>query len=178
MLFQAMRGTYMSQVIISILLFSCQEKGINVPGQSTEGDGSSSNSIECPGEWSTDEDGIWYDPATCVAWSPLSPAITWHETVSASEARDGGCDQFCDQDTEQDYCANLDLGRLSWKTPSIDQLKDLTTRQPPFENTDYDLWSKSSDPVDELAWTANIEQSGMEISFYKTSEAYARCIAE
>lgn len=172
----------MSQVIISILLFSCQEKGINVPGgtnsQSPEDDHSSSNSMECPDGWTNNEEGIWYDPVACVAWSSLSPAVTWHEAVSSSEAQDGGCDQFCDLDTEKDYCADLDLGMMDWKTPTIDQLKDLTTRQPPFENVDFDLWSRSSDPVDELAWTANIEQAGMEISLYKTSEAYVRCIAE
>jgi len=172
----------MSQVIISILLLSCQEKGFNVPGgtnsQSTEDDSSSSNSVDCPERWEQSEEGIWYDPVACVAWSPLSPTVTWHETVSAEEARDGGCDQFCDLDTDQDYCANLDLGGRNWSTPTIDQLKDLTTRQPPFENVDYDLWSRDSDPVDELAWTANVEQAGMEISLYKTSEAHVRCVAD
>ena len=33
--------------------------------------------------------------------SPLTPTVTWHETVNSSEARDGGCDQFCDLDEEQ-----------------------------------------------------------------------------
>ena len=101
----------MSQVIISILLLSCQEKGFNVPGgtnsQSTEEDSSSPNSIDCAEQWEQSDEGVWYDPVTCVAWSTLSDAITWHETVSASEARDGGCDQFCDLDEDQDYCHDV-----------------------------------------------------------------------
>ena len=172
----------MSQVIISILLFSCQEKCINVPGgtnsQTSEDDSSDPNSIDCPDQWSQNDDGMWYDPVACVAWSPLSPSQTWHESVSPTEASEGGCDQFCDLEETLNYCASLELGGLNWKTPTIDQLKDLTTRQPPFTDLDFDLWSKNSDPVDELAWTANIEQAGMEISLYKTSEAYVRCLAE
>lgn len=172
----------MSQVIISILLFSCEEKGLNVPGgsntQSSLEEGSSSNSFECPEQWAQDVEGAFYDPVACVAWSSISSELTWHETVNSAEASDGGCDQFCDLDEVSDYCANLEQSGLQWRTPTIDQLKDLTTRQPPFEDTDYDLWSRTSDPVDELAWTANIEQAGMEISLYKTSKAHVRCIAE
>lgn len=172
----------MSQAMIWILLQACQEKPITVPGgsntQSSSGDTVGSNSIDCPEQWIQDDLGFWYDPVACVVWSPLSPELTWHEAVSASEASDGGCDQFCDIEPEYDYCADLDLANLYWKTPSIDQLKDLTIRQPPFNDIDYDLWSRTSDPVDQLAWTANAEQAGMEISLYKTSGARVRCVAE
>ena len=172
----------MSQVIIWILMSGCQEKGIQVPGgtnsQPSSEDTSNTNSIDCTEQWEHDADGVWHDPVLCGVWSPLSPELTWHQAISSSEATDGGCDQFCDLDTAQNYCADLQLGGFSWKTPTIAQLKDLTTRQPPFANTDYDLWSRTSDPVDELAWTSNIEQPGMDISLYKTSMAYVRCVAE
>lgn len=171
----------MRQIFIFILLLSCEEKDLNVPGgtstQSQE-EAASSNSFDCPEQWGQDDEGTYFDPVACVAWSALSPELTWHETVSVTEANDGGCDQFCDLDEVSDYCANLEQSGLQWKTPTIDQLKGLTTRQPPFDDADYDLWSRTSDPVDELAWTANIEQAGMEISLYKTSQAYVRCIAE
>ena len=177
----------MSQVIWFIL-FGCQEKAINVPGgtnnqnqdsnTTNEEETANNNDLECPDRWETNENGIWVDPVTCSAWSPLSSAQTWHEVVSSDEANTGGCNDFCDAEPAINYCSQLDLGGLSWKTPSIEQLKDIVIRQPPFDNLDYDLWSLDSDPVDEMAWTVNAEQPGMEISLYKTSQAYVRCIAQ
>jgi|GEM_PF-2876167 len=171
----------MSQVIWFIL-FGCQEKAINVPGgtnnQNPQDTTTPSNDVDCGDQWEQDENGIWFDPVACAAWSPLSSAKTWHQVVSSSEAENGGCDEFCDVEPDLNYCADLDLGGFSWKTPTIDQLKDIVTRQPPFESLDHDLWSRDSDPIDEMAWTANADQPGMEVSLYKTSEAYVRCIAE
>ena len=176
----------MSQVIWFIF-FGCQEKAINVPGgtnsqaqdNSTEDENTTTNNeIECPERWEEDENGVWIDPVNCSAWSPLSPATNWHEVVSNNEAEAGGCDEFCDAEPDINYCAQLDIAGLSWRTPSIDQLKDIVNRQPPFVEIDYDLWSRDSDPVDEMAWTANAYQPGMEVSIYKTSQAYVRCIAQ
>jgi len=170
----------MRQGIFWILFTSCQEKTLpktnaNDQTESTE----TTDSVACVDAWEEGADSIWYDPVTCSAWSPPEGPIDWHQSVSHSEAVSGGCASTCDEDTEQDHCANLSLGGLSnWRVPSIAELEDLATRSPPFEAIEHDLWSIDSDSMDNLAWTANIDQPGMSVLLEKSSEAYVRCIAD
>ena len=163
-------------------LQACGEKSLNVPGgsqnQSTTTTDTSTTQQDCAQEWTQASSGYWSDPIACVAWSSVSPELTWHEAVNPSEASAGGCDQTCDLEESINFCSELQEGDLTWRTPTISELKDLTTRNPPFENIDADLWSRDSDPIDTLAWTANVAQAGMEISLDKQGLAYVRCIAD
>ena len=170
----------MSQAIFLILLFSCAEKELpsSSRGDTADPEGPV-DTVDCSDQWYEGEDGVWYDPIACVAWSPASQALTWYEAVSASEADSGGCDTNCDVDPENDYCANLNLGGIGhWRVPRISEIEDLATRQPPFDSIMHDLWSIDSDSMDNLAWTANIDQPGMSVLLEKNSEANVRCIAD
>ena len=170
-------------LIIMMFLIGCEEKNeFNVPGagnntsnNDTDDSSNGSNQINCPSDWENDG-GIWLDP-NCVAWSPMERGLTWHQAITPSEATSGGCDTTCDEEPDDNYCAELDLGGYSWALPTINEVEDLAIRQPPFEELEGDLWSTSSDSMDQMAWTANIDQPGMSVLLEKSSSADVRCIA-
>ena len=114
----------------------------------------------------------------CASWSPMSTAMNWFSAVSPGEATNGGCDNYCDDEPNENYCEDLSLGGLSWRLPTIAEIEDLAVRNPPFENPDGDLWSVTSDNMDQMAWTANIEQPGMSVLLQKDATANVRCIAD
>ena len=171
----------MSQAILLILLAACSEKELpnNRSNNGDSGNNEPSDEISCPDAWTEGEDGIWLDPFACAAWSPASDTITWHEAVSSAEATQGGCDSVCDEDTASNYCSDLTIGGYSnWRVPDIAEIESLATREPPFESIIHDLWSLNSDSMDNLAWTANIDQPGMSVLLEKSSAANVRCIAD
>ncbi len=171
----------MRQAIITILFMGCGETKLPSSGQgSSNAPGTEpTEAVSCPDSWTEGEDGEWYDPVACAAWSPVSDTLNWHEAVSSAEANTGGCDTICDNDTDTDYCAQLSLGGLSnWRVPTISELEELATQAPPFTAMTYDLWSLNSDSMDNLAWTANLDQPGMSVLLEKSSGANVRCIAD
>ena len=171
----------MSQAIILILLTACGETKLPAQRQNDGEEPSSepSDEIDCVEQWSEGEDGIWYDPVNCGAWSPVSDPLSWHEAVNPSEADSGGCDSNCDEEPNINYCEQLSLGGVSnWRVPIISELEDLAIRQSPFVDILDDLWSLSSDSIDNLAWTANLDQPGMSVLLEKDSQAHVRCIAD
>jgi len=166
------------------LLTSCGGKeGFGVPG---EGDnppaepGSEQNTdlIDCPASW-TEMDNHWLDPDACVAWSSASSPMTWHAAVSPEESQAGGCSENCDQLQSDNYCAGLEIdGITHWRTPTITELENMTTSNPPFSNSDPDLWSLNSDAFDVMAWTASVAMPGMSVLLQKDSAIPVRCVAD
>ena len=137
------------------------------------------DNVDCPDQWEQDGE-IWIDPILCAAWSPLSEdRLTWHETVSAQEAELGGCINSCDAETETNHCADLELGGLdTWRVPTIDELGELSRRDAPFEELIGYLWTIDSDLVDDLAWTVDLSEAGMEVVQAKTNPNFVRCVAD
>jgi hypothetical protein len=127
-------------------------------------------SIACEMSWS-EVGGIAVDPVTCLGWSSRSEEpMTWHDAVSAAETTSEDASQT-------DYCADLsEGGRDDWRLPDVETLESLSKRSPPLEPLDGDLWSRSSDTIDELAWTVELSNPGLSLLLGKDDEAYVRCI--
>ncbi|MEC7984768.1 MAG: DUF1566 domain-containing protein [Myxococcota bacterium] len=171
----------MSQAILLILFTGCGETKLPPNGRSSSetSDSEPVDVVSCGSEWEEGEEGVWYDPVACVAWSPASDVVTWHEAVDSAEAISGGCSETCDEDDSNNYCVNLSLGGLTnWRVPTISEIENLATRQPPFESILHDLWSINSDSMNNLAWTANLDQPGMSVLLEKNSQAHVRCVAD
>jgi len=147
--------------LLILFICACGDKdGFNVPGGNNQNNNDSDNpsDIECSTSWEQSND-VWIDPNLCVAWSSKSTAVTWSEAV--------------------EYCANLSEGSInSWTLPSLDDLEDMSLRNPPFTDLDGDLWSTDEDPNSGLVWTVNLSQPGMTILLGKDSTAYARCVSQ
>jgi hypothetical protein len=126
--------------------------------------------VACDTSWS-ESNGVSVDPITCLGWSSRSTAqMTWHDAVSAAETSSSDA-------SETDYCADLsEGGRDDWRLPDVETLEDISRRSPPLEPLDGNLWSTSSDSVDELAWTVELSNPGLALLLGKDSEAYVRCI--
>ncbi|MBM74403.1 MAG: hypothetical protein CMK59_03310 [Proteobacteria bacterium] len=137
------------------------------------------DSIDCPQGW-TQQGDLWLDPILCAAWSPPSDDLyTWYEAISTQEASQGGCSQVCDNDTETNYCADLELNDLEWRLPTDLELEGLSTRTPPFADIYVGYtWTIKSDAMEELAWTVDLSQEGMSIAQSKTNPLYVYCIAD
>ena len=159
------------------------KENFGVPGEGDSSDSEPSTEqnvdlIDCPASW-TDREDHWIDPDACVAWSSPSSPLTWHATVSPSEAENGGCTENCDQLSAENYCRDLSTGGYEhWRTPTITELERMTTGNPPFDNTDPDLWSLNSDAFDVMAWTASVAMPGMSVLLQKDSRISVRCIAD
>jgi hypothetical protein len=123
----------------------------------------------------------WVDPLTCTAWGPQEGSMDWYEAVSPEEAIAGGCSSHCDED-DSGYCSDMEpVDGLdgSWALPSISDLEALALRAGPFEPLSGDLWSRSSDTyMNQLAWTADLDQPGMEVTLDKGSGAKVRCMLQ
>ena len=166
--------------VFLIFLLGCENKeGFDVPGNGTNTPGNGSdngNQVDCPESWQQDGD-VWLDPA-CAAWSPMVNGLDWHEAINPSQATTGGCNTYCDEEPDLNYCEDLDLAGYSWRLPTINELENLAMAYPPFDDAEGDLWSISSDAMDQMAWTANIDQPGMSVLLDKTASASVRCIAK
>ena len=129
-------------------------------------------------EW-TQEGEVLVDPLTCKAWGPKTSSMDWYSAVSPTEAIAGGCSSHCDDDGEG-YCEDMgEIDGLSgdWGLPSIEDLEELALRNAPFTDLSGDLWSLDSDSnMNQLAWTADLTQPGMEVTLGKDSGAYVRCM--
>ena len=172
--------------LIFFLFIGCSDDKDDLSTYQTgSGDNSSSEpnttggtQLECGDTWE-EVDGVWIDPVLCTAWSSKTSSISWHEAISPAEAEGGGCTQFCDQDTVNNYCKDLEEGGYgSWKVPDLETLQDLSTRQPPFDDLQGDLWSSTSDSADELAWSVNLSQPGAPWALGKSDPADLRCILD
>ena len=148
-------------------------------GSSHDSAGDSATTGDCSyTEW-TQTGEVQVDPLSCIAWGPISETMDWYEAVSPTEAIAGGCTSHCDDDGEG-YCE--DMGEIdglagAWALPSIADLEALALRDAPFEELSGDLWSRTSDEnMNQLAWTADLSQPGMEIILDKGSGAKVRCI--
>ena len=121
----------------------------------------------------------WVDPLTCMAWGPKTSFMDWFEAVSPTEAIAGGCTSHCDEDGIgycEDQAAIPDLNG-SWALPSIANLEELALRDAPCDDLTGDLWSRDSDDtMNQLAWTADLTQPGMEVLLNKDSGANVRCM--
>ena len=173
----------MQKKIYLFLLFSfgCQDKdGFNVPGggnnSANEPSNESNNQRDCPEAWEQQGE-VWLTPS-CAAWSPMVSGFTWHEAINLSQATTGGCNATCDEEPDFNYCADLNLDGYSWRLPTITELENLAMDYPPFTDVEGDLWSISSDSMDQLAWTANVDQPGMSVLLDKSASANVRCIAK
>jgi hypothetical protein len=171
----------MTSTILAISGCAADEEAAKRTGS---GDGSGmeqaeeTDAVECPDQWEQEGD-LWIDPILCAAWSPASSdRFTWHEAVSTQEAAEGGCNQFCDADLSTDYCAQLTLGGIdTWRVPNIDELGDLSRRVVPFADPVGFLWTIDSDSMDQLAWTADLSEAGMEALQDKSNPIEVRCLA-
>ena len=126
-------------------------------------------SIACETSWS-EVGGIQVDPISCLGWSSRSAeTMSWHDAVSAAETSA--------DESERDYCAELsEGGRDDWRLPDVTTLEKLSTRSPPLEPLDGNLWSATSDTVDTLAWTVDLSNPGLSLLLGKEDEAHVRCI--
>ena len=156
--------------LIAALLHGCSD---GRPAEDTAEDTAEDNNaaINCEMSWS-EVNGIQVDPITCLGWSVRSAVVmTWHEAVSAGETSHT-------DDSETDYCADLsEGGRDDWRLPDAATLENLSTRAPPLDELDGDLWSTTTDTaLDDLAWTVELSNPGLSLLLSKDSETYARCI--
>ena len=148
---------------LCFLFFSaCDDKeDFNVPGNSNPQNGNNDdnlNDIDCSTSWEQVND-VWIDPNLCVAWSSKSSEVNWEESV--------------------EYCNALSEGALeNWSVPSLEDLEDMSLRNPPFTDLEGDLWTMDEDPNSGLIWTVNLNQPGMTILLGEDSTAYVRCISK
>jgi hypothetical protein len=171
--------------LLGLCLAGCggADKGEISRGGATAGDpGSGGNPGSCVGTEMAFSGDVLVDPVACLAFSPRIDDIDWHATVSATEAEDGGCATACDED-ETATCEELGEidGFSGWRTPTLDELKDLSTSSPPYEGDvlDGELWTRETGGMAAgLAWAIDLGQPGMSVQFDKGIPLSARCVAD
>ena len=162
-------ATHSLSICTLLFCIGCGDKdGFNVPSNSNTSNNTNETSDDCPSSWET-IDGGWLDPKLCLAWSDVSNDLTWYEAISTTESSN-------DQ-SDADYCAELSVdGYSNWRVPTVEELRDVSVRNHPFNNTSGDLWSSTKDPASGLVWTVNLDQPGMEVLLNPSDTALVRCV--
>jgi hypothetical protein len=136
--------------------------------------------IDCVDVWGIEEDGISIQAETCLAWSPLSlDTMDWYEAASTEEGELGGCGTDCPDGVG--YCAALDLGgRMDWRLPSFDELKEGAMSDPNIPDMDAKLWSRDTGSgTAGNAWVVNLNRAGFWVELNKDDAGISvRCVSD
>ena len=143
----------------------------------TESGGDDGPSGTCGDTWTTNDDSTAIQPETCLKWSPRSDEeMDWYDAASLDDGVSGNCGTDCPEPGDG-YCGSQGV---SWRLPSIEEIKDAAKSNPDIDDVDGWLWSRdTSATIPGNALTADLSRAGSAFERDKGSTlAWVRCVSD